>query len=120
MGKGRRGGHAGRPTGSGTNFEKEFQDTQKQRRYNFAMDVARDTLNQTEACEECGGTAKCINAAVIVGFGARAWWKCADCGREYTKEISPEKMEQYYQAALAKKNGWPAPEASADEDGAMC
>lgn len=113
MGKGRRGGHAGRPTGSGTNFEKEFQDAQKQRRYNFAMDVARDTLNQTETCEECGGTAKCVNAAVIVGFGARAWWKCADCGREYTKEISPEKMEGYYQTALAKKHGWPAPEARA-------
>jgi transcription elongation factor Elf1 len=79
----------------------------EQRRYRYAMDTANGALNKTETCKKCGGLAGCINAAVLKNFGVRAYWKCTDCGREYTKEISSEKMEQYYQEDLAKMHSKP-------------
>jgi hypothetical protein len=74
----------------------------EERRYNYAMDTANGALNQTETCKKCGGLAACINAAVLKNFGVRAYWLCSDCGREYTKEISPEKLKQYYREDLKK------------------
>jgi transcription elongation factor Elf1 len=79
----------------------------EERRYNYAMDTAKGALNQTETCKVCGGQASCTDAAVLKNHGVRAFWKCSGCGREYTKEISPEKMEQYYQEDLAKMHSKP-------------
>ena len=101
MGKGRRGGHAGRPTGSGTNFEKEFQDAQKERRHEYLQGFVNHSVGQTIKCSKCSADAKCYNAAVLVNFGVRSWWKCPVCGKEMVLEKSPEEMEQHYQDALA-------------------
>ncbi len=78
-----------------------------ERRYNYAIGTARSALYRTEMCKVCGGLAGCINAAVLKNLGVRAYWECADCGRKYTKEISPVKMEQYYQEDLAKMHSKP-------------
>lgn len=74
----------------------------EERRYNYAMDTARSALGKTRQCSSCNGVSVCYKSGVTVGYGARSWWHCPECAHEYTKEISPEKMEQFYQEDLKK------------------
>lgn len=62
---------------------------------------------KTFECSECGGSAKCYEAAVLKNLGARSWWKCLGCGNDFTREKSPEEMEHYYQLAKAGNHSTP-------------
>ncbi|WP_292469565.1 hypothetical protein [Methanolobus sp.] len=97
--------------GKDKNWLSEGQD---QRRYNYAQDTVNTAVGRNRPCPKCRGTSGCFNAAVLKGYGARSWWSCSECGHEYIMEISPEKMEQYYQEDLAKMvDRMKAPEAEA-------
>ncbi|SFM40168.1 hypothetical protein [Methanolobus profundi] len=101
MGRSRSGGHAGRPIGS-TKDRFWLSEGHQERRYNHAMDFCELTIGQTTECPVCKcPTAKCIQAGVTKALGARSWWKC-ECGHEFTKSISPEKMAEYYLEDLQK------------------
>lgn len=91
-----------------------LSEGQEQRRHNYANDTASEAIGQKTKCKLCGGNAGCYDAAVLKRYGARSWWKCTDCGNDFIREISPEKMEQYYQEDLAKMvDRMKAPEAEA-------
>jgi hypothetical protein len=101
MASGRSRGH-GPVQGSVKGEEKHWIDTAgNDRRFNHAMDVCRATVGQKANCLKCYQmTMECTEAGVTTKLGARSWWKCARCGHEYTREISPEQMAQYYKEDL--------------------
>lgn len=100
MGHSKSGGYAGRPIGS-TKDRYWLGEGHQERRFDHAMEVCRSTLNQITQCPQCcKKTSKCIEAGVTTKIGARSWWRCSECGFEHTREISPEKMAQYYSEDL--------------------
>ncbi|WMW22767.1 hypothetical protein RE476_02795 [Methanolobus mangrovi] len=101
MGRSKSGGYAGRPVGS-TKDRNWLSEGHQERRFNHAMDFCKLTLGQTRDCPICNHqTAKCIDAGVTKGMGARSWWKC-ECGHQFIKSISPERMAEYYSEDLEK------------------
>ncbi|WP_407356770.1 hypothetical protein [Methanolobus sp. WCC5] len=109
MASGRSRGHGpvrGMPRGKDASW---MSDIIKERRFNFAWDLAQEAIDKTTECSKCGGNAICYNAAVTVGYGAVSFFTCRKCGREFTMQITPEKMEEYYHAALQKKIGRKVP-----------
>lgn len=113
MGRAKSGGHVGRPIGS-TKDRYWLGEGHRERRFNHAMDVCRSTLNQVTQCPQCcKQTSVCIEAGVTTKLGARSWWRCSECGFEYTREISPEKMAQYYSEDLIQMIDSKSLEASA-------
>lgn len=112
MGRSKSGGYAGRPVGS-TKDRYWLSEGHQERRFNHAMDFCKLTVGQITKCPICNcQTAKCINAGVTKALGARSWWKC-ECGHQFTKSISPEKMAEYYSEDLEKMIESRASEATA-------
>lgn len=113
MGRAKSGGYAGRPMGS-TKDRYWLGEGHRERRFNHAMDVCRSTLDRVGQCPKCHKeTSVCIEAGVTTKLGARSWWKCSECGHEHTREISPEKMAEYYCEDFNRMNDARSHEAAA-------
>lgn len=87
--------YTGRVQGQGTDTH-WLAEAGKQRRYDFAHAVAKSAINRAGKCPKCSGVSVCRDSRVTPGNGAKSWWVCQVCGHTATREISPEKMAEYY------------------------
>ncbi|WP_094226954.1 hypothetical protein [Methanolobus psychrotolerans] len=78
-----------------------LSDGMDERRQNHAEDFCKSALGQCTTCKVCGSKqARCVDARVTDGNGATSSWRCDACGQQFIRNISPEKMAQYYQEDL--------------------